>query len=320
MTVHHLAASPETVHWGHFSAALKPALVVDSGATVVIESVNGGPSDLAEIGADLLPEHRLIHEQCKPMLGGHIVTGPVGIHGAEPGDVLEVRVLDVQLRQPWGWNVQRPLRGTLPEDFPAKRMMSIPLDLQRMTAELPFGPSVPLAPFFGIMAVAPRPEYGPVSTIEPREFGGNIDNKELGKGSTVFFPVQTPLALFSAGDGHAVQGDGEVCLTAIETALTGTFQFVLHKQVPLALPVGLTDTHLITMGFHEDLDDAARIALREMIALLSKTQGWSRQDAYTFCSLACDLRVTQLVDGNKGIHAMVARSLLKGVDIAGLRD
>ncbi|ALM86469.1 acetamidase/formamidase family protein [Bordetella sp. N] len=310
MPAHHLPASPETIHWGYLSAALKPSIIIDSGETVTIDTVSGGPGYLNELGVELLPEHRLIHEQCKPMFAGHILTGPVGIRGAEPGDVLEVRVLDIKLRYPWGWNSQLPLRGTLPEDFPNRRIVAIPIDRERMTANTAFGPSIPLAPFFGVMGVAPRPEYGPVSSIEPREYGGNMDNKELGVGSSTFFPVQTPLALFSTGDGHAVQGDGEVCLTALETSLTGTFQFILHKQVPLELPLGQTDTHIITMAFNEDLDDAAKIALRKMIALLSKTQGWSEQDAYTFCSLACDLRVTQLVDGNKGIHALVHRSLL----------
>ena len=318
MPDYHLPASAQTIHWGYLSAELEPSLIVDSGDTVIIDTVSGGPGYMAELGVELLPEHLLIHEQCQPRLGSHILTGPVGIRGATPGDVLEVRVLDIKLRHPWGWNAQLPLRGTLPEDFPERHVMVIPLDEARMTADMPFGPSIPLAPFFGVMAVAPRPEYGAVSSIEPREFGGNMDNKELGAGASVFFPVQVPLALFSAGDGHAVQGDGEVCLTALETSLTGTFQFFLHKNVPLTLPIALTDTHIITMAFHEDLDDAAKIALREMIALLSQTQGWSRQEAYTFCSLACDLHVTQLVDGNKGIHAMVERRLLKQIDISQL--
>jgi acetamidase/formamidase len=315
MTKHVLRVTPENVHWGYLSADIKPAIVVDSGETVVIDSVNGGPADMAEVPFDLLPDHTLIHEKCSPRLGGHIITGPVGIRGAEPGDVLEVRVLDVQLRQPWGHNVVRPLRGTLPEDFPVKRLLTVPLDMERMQAKLPFGPTIPLQPFFGIMAVAPRKEYGAVSSVEPREFGGNIDNRELGKGATIFFPVQTPMALFSAGDGHAVQGDGEVCLTAIETAMTGTFQFFLHKKVPLTLPVAITATDVITMGFHEDLDDAARIALKQMIHLLSCTQGWEPIDAYSFCSMACNLRVTQLVDGNKGVHAMVAKELLGPIDL-----
>jgi acetamidase/formamidase len=147
--------------------------------------------------------------------------------------------------------------------------------------------------------------------VEPREFGGNMDNKELLAGTSVYFPVFVPGANFSAGDGHAVQGDGEVCLTALETCLKGTFELVLHKGQTLRVPRAMTPTHLVTMGFDTDLDDAAKQALREMIGWLVALKGWSSEEAYVFCSLACDLRVTQLVDGNKGIHAMVDRNLLR---------
>ena len=160
------------------------------------------------------------------------------------------------------------------------------------------------------MAVAPRPEYGAVSSIEPREFGGNIDNKELVAGTTLYLPVWADGALFSAGDGHAVQGDGEVNLMALETPMSGTFELILHKRANLAFPRAETPTHYIAMGTDPDLDDAAKRALREMIKWLVELKGWAAEDAYTFCSLACDLRVTQLVDGHKGIHAMVAKKLL----------
>jgi acetamidase/formamidase len=308
---HRLATLPSTVHWGYFDAALEPALLVDSGDRVVIETVNGNVRDFVGSPFELLPDHAEIHRCCMPRLGPHIVTGPIGVRGAEPGDVLEVRVLDVRLRQDWGWNAMRPLRGSLPEDFPLTRLMHVPIDRKRCTAQLPFGVELELRPFFGIMAVAPPPEYGAISTIEPREFGGNIDNQELVAGSIIFFPVFAPLALFSAGDGHAVQGDGEVCLTALETSLEGHFEFHLHKAASLAqttrMPMALSPTHAITMGFHEDLDDAAKQALREMIRLLTQVHGWTAADAYAFCSMACDLHVTQLVDGNKGVHAMVSR-------------
>ena len=179
-----------------------------------------------------------------------------------------------------------------------------------MTAKLAWGPTVPLRPFFGILAVAPRPEYGTISSVEPREFGGNIDNKELVPGSSLFLPVFVPGANFSCGDGHAVQGDGEVCLTALETCLDGTFDLVLHKGRRLAFPRAVTPTHYIAMGMDPDLDDAAKQALRDMIRWLVEMKGWKPDEAYVFCSLACDLHVTQLVDGNKGIHAMVARNLV----------
>ncbi len=160
------------------------------------------------------------------------------------------------------------------------------------------------------MGVAPPPAYGAISTIEPREHGGNIDLKELVAGTSLFLPVWAKGGLFSVGDGHAVQGDGEVNLTAIETALTGTFQLILHKGTGLAFPRAMTDTHFIAMGMNPDLDDAAKQALREMIQWIGEMSDLSPEDAYMLCSLACDLRVTQLVDGNKGIHAMLLKSLL----------
>jgi acetamidase/formamidase len=178
-----------------------------------------------------------------------------------------------------------------------------------MIATMPWGTEIPLAPFFDVMGVAPPP-YGAISTVEPREHGGNIDNKELVAGTTIYFPVWQKGALFSAGDGHAVQGDGEVNLTAIEKALTGTFTLILHKGNGLHFPRGETDTHFIAMGMNADLDDAAKQALREMIAWTGELSGLSAEDAYMLCSLACDLRFTQSVDGNKGIHAMLSKSLL----------
>jgi acetamidase/formamidase len=177
-------------------------------------------------------------------------------------------------------------------------------------ATLPFGPQIPLRPFFGIMGVAPPPAYGAISSIEPREHGGNIDNKELGVGAIVYFPVHVPGALFSVGDGHAVQGDGEVDLSALETSLTGVFRLTLHAGIEASLPFAITQRHVITMGFDEDLDEAARKALREMIQLIGRATGWPHASAYAFCSMACDLRITQMVDGEKGVHAMVEHSLL----------
>ena len=306
---HALSASPETVHWGYFDAKLAPQLTIDSGDTVTLHCVSGGPGEVGH-REDLLPEHRAIISQLRPYLGPHIITGPVAVRGAQPGDMLEVRIKDVQLRTDWSYNGIKPLRGTLPEDFPMLRILQIPLDRKKMTATLPWGPTIPLRPFFGIMAVAPRPEYGAVSSVEPREFGGNIDNKELIAGTTLFLPVWAEGALFSAGDGHAVQGDGEVNLMALETAMSGTFELILHKGKSLTFPRAVTPSHYIAMGTDPDLDDAAKQALREMIKWLVEMKGWEAADAYSFCSLACDLRVTQLVDGHKGIHAMVAKSLI----------
>jgi len=172
---------------------------------------------------------------------------------------------------------------------------------------LPWGAEIELAPFFGVMGVAPPPVYGACTSIVPREFGGNMDLKELVAGTTLYLPVWAPGALFSVGDGHGVQGDGEVCVTALETALSGTFRLTLRKDLKFDLPRAETPSHHITMGLNEDLDDAAKTALREMIDLISERLSLPPDDAYMFASLAVDMRVTQLVDGNKGIHAMLPK-------------
>ena len=307
---HRLDPSLENVHWGFFDGKLPPRLTVDSGDTVVVDTVSGWPEVVPD-KALYRPDHYEIATKLKPVFGPHILTGPIAVRGAGPGDTLEVRIKKIELTADWGWNVMRPLRGALPEDFPEFQARVIALDRRKMTAKLAWGPTIPLQPFFGILATAPRPEYGRISTVEPREFGGNVDCKEYVPGTSVFLPVFVPGANFSAGDGHAVQGDGEVCLTALETCLKGSFELVVHKNMKLAMPRALTPTHYITLGLDQDLDDAAKQALRDMIAWLVQMKGWKPAEAYVFCSLACDLRVTQLVDGNKGIHAMVARSLIE---------
>jgi acetamidase/formamidase len=311
MARHHtLNPTPDTVHWGYFDAAIPAKLTIDSGDTVVVDTVSGGRRELGDDLSRLSSVHREIAEKVTQGPGPHILTGPIAVRGATPGDTLEVKIQALELTVDWGWNIIRPLRGTLPEDFPRLRRTVIPLDRKKMTATLPWGPVIPLRPFFGIMATAPRPEYGLCSSVEPREFGGNIDCKEFVPGTSLFLPVFVPGAHFSTGVGLAVQGDGEVCLTALETCLRGTLEFHLHKTMRLAFPRAITPTHHITMGFDPDLDDAARQALRDMIAWLVQLKGWTPEEAYVFCSLACDLHVTQLVDGNKGIHAMVGRELL----------
>jgi acetamidase/formamidase len=313
MNRHHVVpASPETCHWGVFSAELPPVLKAKSGDRVTLHCVSGAPEVMPGPPFEMLPEHREIHAKLTMGPGGHILTGPVFVEGAEPGDTLEVRILDVALRQNWGWTVVAPLKGTVPEDFPMRRIWHIPIDRRAMEAELPWGMRVPLRPFCGVMGVAPPAVYGRTDTIVPREYGGNLDNKELTAGSTLFLPVWTPGALFSAGDGHAVQGDGEVSVTALETCVSGTFELILRKDLKLRFPRAETPTHFITMGLDPDLDQAAKQALREMIKLICERLNVAPEEAYMLCSLAVDFHVTQLVDGNKGIHGMLAKSLLVG--------
>ena len=305
---YYLNPTPQTVHWGHFNASIPAVLQVESGDEVVIDTFSGGMSEVADPSL-FRPEHRLIVDTVPQIMGPHILTGPVHVKGAEPGDTLEVRILDIELTTDWGWNIIRPLKGALPEDFPNLSRRVIPIDRQTNMARLPWGVDVPLRPFFGIIGVAPPPAYGLVSSVEPREYGGNIDNKEFIPGTSLFLPVFVPGANLSVGDGHAVQGDGEVCLTALETCLKGRFQVIVHKQ-SLNFPRAITPTHYISMGMDVDLDDAAKQALRNMIKWLTEIKPWTAEEAYVFCSLACDLHVTQLVDGNKGIHAMVSRSVI----------
>ena len=311
MSRHHVVeASPETIHWGVFDPSLRPILTVESGDSVTFHCVSGGRDAMPPPPYVVPPALRAIHERCAPRAPGHILTGPVAVAGAEPGDTLEVRVKDVRPGADWGYTGFRPLRGSLPEDFPYTRLLHIPVDRDRGMARLPWGMDLPLSPFFGVMGVAPPPHYGVVSTIEPREYGGNLDLKEMTAGSTLYLPVFNPGALFSAGDGHGVQGDGEVSLMALEMCMTGTFELILRKDLSLKFPRAETPTHWITLGLDEDLDQAAKQALRGMIALLGEIRNMHPADAYSLCSLAVDLRVTQIVDGNKGIHAMLPKSLL----------
>ncbi|MEM1298897.1 MAG: acetamidase/formamidase family protein [Pseudomonadota bacterium] len=311
MTGKVLKSSVETCHWGWFSADLEPRMTVSPGEQVLIETISGGEEALPGEGYQILPEHLEVHAHSERRVPGHILTGPVAIDGAEPGDMLEVRILDVALRQDWGWNMIRPLAGTLPEDFPEKHRTIVDLDAERMIGRLPWGIDLPLRPFFGVMGVAPPAAWGDITSIIPRTHGGNIDLKEVVAGTTLFLPVFVPGALFSCGDGHGVQGDGEVNVTAIETALTGTFEFHLHKGAGLARPRAETPTHLITMHMHPDLDRCAEEALRDMIALIVARTEMSREQAYVLCSLAADLRITQTVNGNKGVHCMLEKSLIE---------
>ena len=227
-----------------------------------------------------------------------------------PGDVLQIDIIDIKLRQDWGYTFIRPLSGTLPLDFPEAAQMTVALDADKSEATLPWGLKLPLSPFFGVMAVAPPQSWGRIPTIEPRAHGGNLDNKELVAGTTLYLPVLAEGALFSCGDGHGAQGDGEVCVTAIETALQGRFRLTIRRDLDITYPEAETPTHFITMGMHPDLDTCVEIALRRMIALVAARAGITRAEAYMLCSLAGDLRITQTVNREKGVHMMMKKSLI----------
>jgi acetamidase/formamidase len=307
---HRLEAGADTVHWGYFDARLPAQLTLDSGDTVVISTVSGGREVMPPPPLRVPEALTQIHAHHQPKLPGHICTGPVAVRGARQGQVLEVRIRAIELNYDWGYNYSGPLTGALPDDFPTRRLLHIPLDKAAMTARLPWGLTLPLRPFFGVMAVAPPIAWGSVSTLPPRRNGGNLDNKELIAGTTLYLPIHVDGALFSVGDGHGVQGDGEVCVTAIETGLIGTFQLIVREDMRLEWPRAETPSHVMTMAFDPDLDDCAVIALRQMVELVAERVGISRQEAYQLCSLAADVRVTQLVNGAKGIHVMLDKACL----------
>jgi acetamidase/formamidase len=312
MKTHLLQSTPETVHWGYFDGSLPPVLTVDSGDRVVIECITCNPEWLPPASAnfDILPEIKDVHQKAKRGTGNHILTGPIAVNGAKVGDVLEVKIVDIELRQDWGFNLFRAYGGTLPDEFRYQRLIHVPLDRKKKIATMPSGLNVPLSPFFGQLAVAPPKAYGRQNSKEPREFGGNLDCKDLTAGSTIYLPVWNDGALFSTGDGHGAQGHGEVDGTAIETSLKGTFEFHVRKDLGWKLPRGETPTHLIAFGLDWDLDDAARQALRQMIDWIVSLTGISKDEAYALCSFACDLHVTQTVNNVKGVHAMLAKSIL----------
>lgn len=310
MAHHQLDASLATCHWGYFDASLKPVLEIESGDSVTIRTVTGGATHQPEGNATIPPEIHEIHDKAERMLPGHILTGPIAVKGARPGQVLEVQIRSVKPRTDYGYTMFRPLGGTLPDEFDYHAFRYIHLDRERNIAELPWGMELPLAPFFGVMGTAPPAHWGRVTSLIPRAFGGNLDNKELGAGATLYLPVFVEGALFSCGDGHGAQGDGEVCITAIETALEGTFEFHLREDLSHAMPRAETKSHHITMGIDPDLDICAKDALREMIDLITSRTKLTRDEAYMLCSLAADLRVTQTVNGSKGIHCMLPKSLV----------
>ena len=317
MALHTLRAGPDTVRLGVFNADYPAIMSIESGDTVQVQCVSGREDVLPPPGSNLTvpPELSAILAANPAYRMGHIVTGPIAVAGAMPGDMLEIRIDAIEPGADWGYNLIRPLSGTLPEDFHETTLMHIPVDKARGICSLPWGTELPLAPFFGVMGVAPPPAFGTIASKEPRIHGGNLDNKELTAGSTLYLPVWVPGANFSVGDGHGVQGDGEVCVTALEMCLTGTFTFTLHKgdgpaRPLLKQPKAETPTHFISMGLNEDLDQAMKQALREMIAFITSRTNLSREQAYAFCSLAVDFHVTQTVNGEKGIHGMLKKGLL----------
>ncbi|MFC5068954.1 acetamidase/formamidase family protein [Flaviflagellibacter deserti] len=308
---HEIPATPENMVWGYLDSNIAPILEVDSGDVVTLHSFPAGGEDVLPPDASRVsPEYRKALDSMAPGPGPHFITGPVHVRGARVGSVLQVDILDVQITQDWGFVALLPLTGTLPGEFQDYAMIHPRIDRQRGTATMPWGTEIALDPFFGIIATAPPPAWGRVGSPVPRVFGGNMDNKELRPGSTLYLPVFNEGALFYAGDGHAVQGDGEVCITALETGVSGSFRLTVREDMSLTWPFAENATHLISIGLDEDLDDAARQAVREMIRHVCQRSKMTPNEAYMMCSLVGNLRITQMVDGNKGVHMMFPKAYL----------
>jgi acetamidase/formamidase len=321
-----LASRPETVHWGYFDAALPPVLRIKPGDVVTIDTLShqgviNGTDPVTFFGGYGIPRSGVLQDlidvyatkKPEPGMSAHVMTGPIYVEGAEPGDVLEVRVLDVQARVPYGVNRTGPGTGVLPNLLKQPVTKVIPLDLENRVARYVKGVNVPIDCFMGIMCTAPAPELGKVSSRPPGPFGGNMDLRDLTAGVSLYLPVFNPGALFSTGDGHSAQGDGEVDGTAIETSLVTTMQFFVHKAVHAKWPMAERSTHYITMGIDTDLDVALAIALQEAVDFLGANMGMSPADAYGLCSIAVDFEIAEAVNYTKVVHGRIPKSLFDRV-------
>jgi acetamidase/formamidase len=315
---HRLEATPATVAYGYYWAEARPVLRIASGDIIDVDTLlTNTPAGLERAG---VPTEKIQASLKKVVAevtgdrrgpGGHILTGPVYVEGAQPGDALEVKVLSIDFAIDYGYN---GCSGFIPENCDRSvplRLMT--LDARAMTAEFKPGIVVPLKPFFGSMGVAPAPALGRVSSNPPGQHAGNLDNRELVVGSTLYIPVFAPGALFEIGDGHAAQGDGEVDQTAIETSLRCRVQLTVRKDMTLRWPRAETATDYISMAADEDLKNATTVAVQEMVDFLAGTRPLSRHEAYQLVSIAGHVAVTQLVDRPVyGVHVRMPKSIFVG--------
>ena len=319
-----LCSTPDTVLWGYIAANLPSALSIKPGQIVEIEALSHQGLTTAQdperfFGAhgiaaqDVLPDAKAVFAKVQRPKGAsvHILTGPIYVEGAEPGDTLEVRVLDIQFRVPYGVNNTGPGKGVLPKLLKEQSAKLIRVDLERRVALFSEDIEIPLNPFMGIMAVSPPISLGMVSSTPPGAWGGNMDLKFLGKGSTLYLPVFNTGAQFFTGDGHAAQGDGEVDGGAIEISLTPTLQFILHKGQTITLPRAETATDYLLTGLSVDLNEATRIALQEAVDFLQTEKAMSAADAYALCSLAVDLGIGEAVDVVNLVYAKIPKNIFR---------
>jgi len=329
--MHVLRATPKTCFWGFFDRALPPVLTIASGDLVHVETLTHQAGDAPDLMMD--DGVRAVYEGIPAAERGpgvHVMTGPIAVEGARRGDTLEVRILSMRPRLPYGTNIGA-WWGYLYGDMEKERITIYAVDAVSGYARAAFaydyehtlkydapgtivppertkrqpaldGVLVPLRPHFGVMGVAPR-ENGKVNSIPPGDFGGNIDNWRVGPGAAMYYPVQNDGALFFIGDPHAAEGDAELSGTAIESSHDGVIQLTVRRDLPTDSPILETGTHWYTHGFGADLDEAMRQAAVRMVAFLGARFGLSRDDAYSFISVACDFGVTQVVDQRMGVHA-----------------
>ena len=316
--VHTVESTNETVHLGVFDT-LAPILKVDSGDTISFPNTWSHFLNQLQPGVpvDKLADLR----KSNPGKGPHSIIGPIAVNGAEPGDVLEVRYKRIR---PFTWaavfnNPGSLGTGLLAQDFPQGQVKYVDLDLKSMKTEFAPNINVPLQPFQGTLGLAPPDGYYPplspgvTSSVPPGPHGGNIDLRELAEGSTLFIPVWKPGALLFTGDSHALQGDGEINLSALETRMQELrIQVVLHKQKSFNWPIAETATHWITLGMDKDLNVAMTLAARNAIKFLAARAHMTELDAYALCSIAASFRVTQVVDIMRGVHAMIPKNLFTG--------
>jgi len=325
---HTLMPTPATVAWGWYDAAGVPVLKVNSGDEVVVRALSTcAPASLVRAGLDSNRVEKLAKDiyaaraSMKTGPGGHILTGPIYVEGADSGDVLEVRFKSIRPAIDYACNSFSSRSGFLPEDFPGTaKTKIIELDTVRMLGRFRQDTTgshgtprpdiiLPLHPFFGSVGVAPPAASGRVNSAPPGIHAGNLDNKELVEGTALFIPVWAKGALLNIGDGHAGQGNGEVDITAMETSLTGRLQLIVHKNVHQTWPRAETPTHYIAMGTDSALVTATKTAVRQAIELLVDLQGMTREDAYQLVSISSDVDITQLVDGTVGVHVMIPKRL-----------
>jgi acetamidase/formamidase len=315
---HELAATPATVAWGYYWSQAKPVLRIRSGDRVTVHTmITNSPTGLVRAGLDSTRVQQALRDIYSGVTGaakgpgGHILTGPIYVEGADSGDVLEVRFLSIHPDVGYAYNSFGTRSGFIPEDFTAGKSRIIPLDTITNLAHFADGIAIPMRPFFGSVGVAPPAAMGRINSAPPGIHAGNLDNKDLVAGTTLFIPVHVAGALLEIGDGHAGQGNGEVDITAMETSLRGTIEVIARKDMHLKWPRAETPTHWIVMGIDSNLVTATKNAVREAIDFLVTTQHMTREDAYMLSSVAVDFNITELVDGTVGVHGLIPKAIFR---------